>query len=136
MGHDLESLEISIIPYLGKSNLDRPAMIFRNLGIHVFLMWGSSKEKEKAVENHLLLLLLNQKKEDWSNMVEKNFACFEQNMDIVLKSEIRMHCLSNARVNVKTNLIWIEAKQEKCHVISKILEKTRKMVKHSDYRKK
>lgn len=132
MGNDLESQGISVIPCFGKSNLDRPAMIFRNLGIPTFFMWDSGKGEENPVENHRLLVLSDQKKEDWPNKVEKNFACFEKNMDTVLKNEIGESlfnsCMSEC---VKEFSMKPNKARKNAVVISKIIEKARNSSKSS-----
>jgi len=126
LGHDLESLGISVIPCYSKQNLDRPYIIFRNLGIPVFLMWDSGKGKENANENHQLLVLLGQKKEDWPNKVEKNFACFETNMDTVLKNEISETLFNSCMGECEQEFAMGQGKERKNPmVISKIIEKAR-----------
>lgn len=42
MGQDFDSNGISIIPCTGKSNLDRPLVIFRQFGIPVYVVWERS----------------------------------------------------------------------------------------------
>jgi predicted ATP-dependent endonuclease of OLD family len=39
LGHNLESDGCSVIPCGGKKSLDRPALIFREVGIPVFIVW-------------------------------------------------------------------------------------------------
>ncbi|MBU0718162.1 MAG: ATP-dependent endonuclease, partial [Planctomycetes bacterium] len=39
MGHNFDSAGISVIPCMGKNNLDRPLVIFRRLGIPVYVIW-------------------------------------------------------------------------------------------------
>lgn len=126
LGHDLESLGISVIPCYSKSNLDKPAIIFRNLGIPVFLIWDSGKGKENANENHHLLVLVGQTKVDWPNKVEKNFACFETNMDTVLKSEINETLFNSCMSECEQEFAMAQGKGRKNPmVISKIIEKAR-----------
>ena len=90
LGHDLESLGISILPCYGKTNLDRPFAILHQLGIPVYLVWDSDKgEKDaKPKENHLLLKLLGESVADWPSTVKANFACFEENLEKTLSEEI------------------------------------------------
>ncbi|MEE9225742.1 MAG: ATP-dependent endonuclease [Bacteroidota bacterium] len=59
-GTDLESNGFSVIPCGGKTSLDRPASIFRQLGIPVYLIWDGDKESNdaKPEDNHRLLRLL------------------------------------------------------------------------------
>jgi putative ATP-dependent endonuclease of the OLD family len=62
LGKDPESDGIAIIPCGGKTNLDRPAAIFRELGIPVYVVWDSDHGSDDARPeyNHLLLRLLGQ----------------------------------------------------------------------------
>ena len=89
-GHDLESIGYSIIPCVGKPNLDRPTVIFRKLGIPVYVLWDSDKGTEHAdqLSNHKLLKLMGESPEDWPNKIEDMFACFETKLNDVLIHEI------------------------------------------------
>lgn len=77
LGHDLESIGISVIPCMGKLNLDRPTAIFSKLGIEVYAIWdGDHGAKEpKPEDNHRLLRLFKQSIEDWPEKVTEHFAC-------------------------------------------------------------
>lgn len=90
MGYDLESRGISVIPCGGKSSLDRPAALFRHLGIPVYVIWDSDKGENNAKpeDNHRLLRLMNQSAEDWPCQVNGQFACFEHNLERTLQDEI------------------------------------------------
>lgn len=90
LGHKFESMGISVIPCFGKTNLDKPTIIFRRLGIPVYVVWDGDKEKKNAVakENHNLLSLMGRDTEDWPSMTTDTFACFKEDMQDVLKSEI------------------------------------------------
>jgi putative ATP-dependent endonuclease of the OLD family len=89
MGYDLESKGISVIPCMGKNNLDRPLMIFRQLKIPTYVIWDSDKENPDAKpDNRYLLLLVGQPEEDWPDIVHNNFACFEFNLEARLREEI------------------------------------------------
>jgi len=87
---DMESEGFSVIPCGGKTNLDRPATIFKQLGIPVYIIWDSDKGDSEAdpKENHKLLRLMNQPEEDWPSIIEECFACFENNMETTLAGEI------------------------------------------------
>ncbi len=90
MGHDLESNGISVIPCGGKSSLDRPTTLFRHLGIPVYVVWDSDRYEKNAKpnDNHRLLRLMGQPAEDWPCQVNKQFACFERNLECTLQDEI------------------------------------------------
>lgn len=90
MGHDFDSNGIAVIPCLGKSNLDRPLVIFRRLGIPVYVIWDSDHgEKEaKPDPNRYLLRLLGQDEQDWPNEVSEKYACFKVKLEVTLSEEI------------------------------------------------
>lgn len=90
LGHDLESMGFSVIPCGGKTNLDRPAAIFRQLGIPVYMIWdGDEGEKDaKPEDNHRLLRLMGQEVQDWPCQVHGNYACFAKNIETTLREEI------------------------------------------------
>jgi len=90
MGHDLESEGFSVIPCMGKNNLDRPMVIFQNLNIPTYVIWDSDEgEKDsKPEDNKYLLRLLGQPDEDWPNKVGDRFACFKKKLEITLREEI------------------------------------------------
>lgn len=87
---ELESEGFSVIPCGGKTCIDRPAIIFQQLGIPVYVIWDSDKgnSKAKPKDNHRLLRLMKQKEEDWPSKVEDNFACFEEKLEKTLCNEI------------------------------------------------
>jgi putative ATP-dependent endonuclease of OLD family len=90
MGYDLESNGISVLPCGGKRSLDRPAAIFRHLGIPVYVVWDSDRGEGDASteDNHRLLRLMGQPMEDWPCLVHDRFACFECKMERTLQDEI------------------------------------------------
>jgi len=90
MGHDLESIGISIIPCMGKNNLDKATAIFRNLQIKTYTIWDSDYEGKdaKAEDNYRLLRLMGEPLEDWPEKVTEKFACFKKKMTSTLCDEI------------------------------------------------
>ena len=90
MGYDLEKLEISVIPCMGKNNIDRPSVIFRNLGIQVYAIWDSDCGHPKAnpQENHNLLRLFGEPTEDWPEKTTARFACFKTSLIDKYQDEI------------------------------------------------
>ena len=88
-GSDLESMGISVIPCNGKTNIDRPALIFRELGIDTYLIWDSDKNgnNAKPEDNHRLLRILGEKTSDWPSGVFDSYSCFEKDLDDTLTSE-------------------------------------------------
>lgn len=82
----LESMGISVIPCMGKNNLDRPTAIFKNLGISTYTIWGSDcdhgkkNENEEKECNQRLLRLFDYPTEDWPEKVTHEFACFKKDL--------------------------------------------------------
>jgi len=99
MGRDFDSGGIAVIPCMGKSNLDRPLVIFRQLGIPLYVLWGSDHgvKDSKPATNRYLLKLLGQSEEDWPSQVMEKHACFKVNLETTLSDEIGKeyfhHCL-------------------------------------------
>jgi putative ATP-dependent endonuclease of the OLD family len=102
----LEGKGFSVIPCGGKTNINRPYLIFHNLGIPVYIIWdgdydgkGETKgicekcskhpdSRQDPKENHRLLALMSKGEEDWPEYTEDNFACFKTNLETTLKTEI------------------------------------------------
>jgi len=92
---DLESMGISVIPCVGKNNLDRPTVIFQAFGISVYTIWdsdcGTGSESEQANSkrtNHRLLRLCGVHAEDWPETVSTRHACFKAKLGKTMRSEI------------------------------------------------
>lgn len=90
MKHDFDSSGISVIPCLGKNNLDRPLVIFRCLGIPVYVIWDGDYDEKgaNAEDNRKLLRLLDQLEEDWPCGVKDYHACFKKDLEKTLAEEI------------------------------------------------
>ena len=90
LGYRFEGMGISVIPCFGKTNVDKPTIIFRKFNIPVYVIWDGDKGKGDAVaqENHRLLSLMNQDREDWPSDITDTFACFKTDMQDFMKNEI------------------------------------------------
>jgi putative ATP-dependent endonuclease of the OLD family len=90
MGRNFDSEGISIIPCIGKNNLDRPLVIFRRLGIPVYLIWDGDQGKQdpRPEDNKKLLRIVGQAEEEWPSCVEDNYACFKVELEATLSEEI------------------------------------------------
>ena len=90
LDHNFDALGISVIPCSGKTNIDRPYVIFNSLGIPVYVVWDNDKRsKDPKVEvNHRLLKLLGQPVEDYPSIFGEHFSCFENNIGDKLQEEI------------------------------------------------
>lgn len=93
-GLDLEAHGIAVLPVDGKSKLDRPAAVFRSLGIPLFVVWDCDQTPggvEKVDTNRALQRLMGRNAGDIfdaATFVGTNFACFESELEITLKAEI------------------------------------------------
>ena len=87
---DFDSLGITVIPCFGKTNLDRPLVIFRQLSVPVYVVWdGDFSENSATPEgNHYLLRLLDRPEEDWPDFVGSTCACFKVKLEKTLEDEI------------------------------------------------
>lgn len=90
LGYEFEKMGISVIPCMGKSNLDRPTAIFQKLRIPVYTIFDSDKgeKNENPKNNHRLLRLFGQTEEDWPHRVSDNFACFEKTLTNTFAEEL------------------------------------------------
>jgi predicted ATP-dependent endonuclease of OLD family len=105
-GLELEGRGFSVIPCAGKTNINRPYLIFHKLGIPAYIIWdgdydgkGGTKgicekcgkhldSKQDPKENHRLLALMGKEEEDWPEYIEEYFACFKTNLETTLRTEI------------------------------------------------
>ncbi|MDI6810513.1 MAG: AAA family ATPase [archaeon] len=90
LGYDLESMGISVIPCMGKNNLDKSTAIFSKLQIPVYVIGDSDygNKEAKPEDNHRLLRLFDQPIEDWPENVTEQFACFNRTLRDTLRTEI------------------------------------------------
>ncbi len=104
LGLDFESTGISVIPCMGKTNIDRPTAIFRELGIPVYAIWDSDEggKDSKPEENHRLLRLFSQQIEDWPEKVTANFACFKKTLSLKLKDDLGKEFFDSALESCRT----------------------------------
>jgi hypothetical protein len=89
-GISLEALGISVIPCMGKANLDRPALIFGALGIPVYLIWDSDEggQEDTSKTNRILLKVAGAAESDYPSGVKEGFACFKVNLETTLREEL------------------------------------------------
>jgi len=93
-GYEFEREGISVIPCMGKNNIDKPYVIFTSLGIPVYAVWdGDSGDKEaRPEENHRLMRLFGLPPEDWPEFVRANCACFRTTLGETFCREIGADC--------------------------------------------
>ncbi len=84
-----DSEGIAVIPCGGKNNLDRPLVIFRQLGIPIYVVWDSdySETNTNVKQNRALLALMGETVEDWPAFVGASCACLKVNLEHTLKEE-------------------------------------------------
>ena len=89
-GYNFESMGICVIPCQGKTNIDRPTVIFRKLGIPIYALWDSDKGDKgaKPEDNQRLLRLFGKTIEDWPAFIDDECACFEVKLEETLSDEI------------------------------------------------
>ena len=98
MHYDLDAQGIAVIPCTGKENLDRPLLIFRNLGIPTYVVWDGDKggKGSKPAANRRLLRVLGMDEADWPMHVDDGSACFEKTMEDTLEQEIGPHVFNQS----------------------------------------
>lgn len=83
---------IQVIAVGGKANLDKPALIFRALGIPTYVIWDTDKPDEsKRRANKALLLLHGLTEKDTlsdRDHINSSWACFRKDLETTLKREI------------------------------------------------
>lgn len=95
---DMEVNGISVIPCMGKNSIHQPYAIFTKLNIPVYCIWDSdfkkferkneNKQQKEINKHHKLLRLCGCAPEDWPDTVTENHACFHNNLEDTLRSEI------------------------------------------------
>lgn len=105
LGYELEGIGFSIIPCGGKASIDRPYIIFHELGIQIYTIWdgdfgkgetegvcekcGRNLDKKPDPKyNRRILKLFGYPETDWPEYVEDKFACFKYDLETTLKNEI------------------------------------------------
>jgi putative ATP-dependent endonuclease of OLD family len=104
MGHELESMGVCVVPCMGKSSLDRPAVVFRNLGIRTYLVWDNDKNVQGSSpeENKRLLRLVGATVQDWPAGVWDTHACLDGNLQCALRQEISEAVFDNLLDRART----------------------------------
>lgn len=88
---NLEGKGISVIPTMGKGNLDKDYLVFNALSIPTYVIWDSDKNKgnnKDVQKNRYLLRIFNREEEDWPEAVTDEYACFRDNLDLKIKAGI------------------------------------------------
>jgi predicted ATP-dependent endonuclease of OLD family len=91
-----DALGITIIPVLGKNNIDRPVVVFRGFGIPTFFIFdadsrhiGSESERKTVICNHILLRLVEEPPIDFpATTVFSTGAVFNDNLESEIKNAL------------------------------------------------
>jgi len=130
MGLDLDSAGVSVIPCGGKNNIDRPAAIFRSLGIPVYPIWDSDRGEYGASSepNQRLLRLLGEQPEDWPAGVYGTYACFENDLETAMENELGSDYYDNLVTECQSEYGFLKKKHamKNPHVVSRIIERSSK----------
>lgn len=135
MGHEFESMDIAVIPCMGKTNLHKAATIFRNLQIPTYVIWDSDKGKkdkkpeDNVKDNHRLLRLFGAPLEDYPTTVTEKFACFKVDMDTILKEELTPDTYDSLFEQCKRDFGYDDNKQARKNplVVQTIIEEASKL---------
>ena len=105
-GSDIEAMDISVIPCFGKTNLDRPLIIFRQLGIPVYVVWDSDhgSNDSRPEDNRYLLRLVQEPEEDWPHFVRGTAACFKSKLEDTLAEELGRDLFDNLITDIRKEL--------------------------------
>jgi len=128
IGIDFEKVGISVVPVRAKTSLDRPYLIFTELGIPTYMVFDCDKNNKEDRTNKLLLKLCGCPEEELpKTTVKDNMACFEDNLETILKAEIGEE-LYNQLLEQYTHEFGYSTKrgEGKPLVISKIVEEVYK----------
>jgi hypothetical protein len=91
-----DALGISIVPMIGKNNIDRPVVVFRGLGIPTYFIFdadsrhsGTDKQEKTVLSNHLLLRLAGVPTEDFPKTTAFNsWAVFNDQLETEIKFDV------------------------------------------------
>ena len=127
MNCDFDSQGITVIPCFGKNNIDRPLVIFRQLGIPVYVVWDGDHGSDDATpeSNRYLLRLLDRRDEDWPDFVGGSGACFKVNLEKSLEDEVGKDLFDQLLVSAQQQLGIRKRSQalKNAAVIEHIIEK-------------
>lgn len=96
MGVNFEAAGIAILSAEGKANLDRPYVIFRELGIPTFMLWDCDQqlsEDRRSPATDLALAKLAKPDQQFENapatdMIADCYAHFEKTLELKLKEDL------------------------------------------------
>ncbi|HUT60264.1 MAG TPA: AAA family ATPase [Phycisphaerae bacterium] len=89
MGVDLEQIGVSVIPCIGKANIDRLYLAFAGLGIPTYIVFDGDKTKHEGDKaNRILQRLVGVAKPDDfpATSVTGRYAVFEDDLDVLFRN--------------------------------------------------
>jgi predicted ATP-dependent endonuclease of OLD family len=91
LGVNFESAGIAVLPVVGKNNIDRPLLIFRELGIPTYAVWDCDGPQD-GKENLRLLRAADPNSEHQvaplQTAVHERYAHFQQRLEVCLRAEL------------------------------------------------
>ena len=126
IGYELSSKGIAVVPCGGKTAMDRPALVFRELGILTYLIWDNDQdvmatERDPSRTNRLLLRIVGAEEEDWPVGVNDTYACLQGNLETILKKEIPSDLYSTLLTEASIDYGIERSKVEKNPVTLRVL---------------
>ncbi len=90
-----DSKGIVVIPVIGKNNLDRPSLIFQDLGIPVYLIFDTDSDKPSEIDNNekintILMEIMGETaiSNPMEMKIQNKFASIDPNMTDLIKNAI------------------------------------------------
>ena len=127
MGFDFDAIGIAVIPCDGKNNLDRPTLIFRDLGIPVYVIWDGDHAKQSNPEANERLMAINDRlPEQWPQGIWETSACFKNDLETTIKDEIGDETYNRLFSQAKSELGFNESDSttKNPHVFGRFIELT------------
>lgn len=109
---DFEANGVAVLQVDGKNNLDRPAAIFQELGIPLYVVWDCDAIAEEFAKNRVLQRLLGAAEEyDAETRVTDGFATFSPKLEAVLQNELT-EAVYNAQLDRVVNEFELAARKD------------------------
>ena len=90
-----DSKGIVVIPVIGKNNLDRPSLIFQNLGIPVYMIFDTDSDKPSKIDenkkiNTVLMKIMGETtiSNPMEMIIQNNYALLDPNMTDFIKNAV------------------------------------------------
>ena len=127
IGVDFEKDGISVIPVRGKNNLANPYLIFTELGISTYVVFDCGSKKADRHSKLLLKLCGCPEEELPKTIIKDNMACFEDDLEAILREEIGEEFYSQLREQYTDEFGYDAKRGEKNPLVtSKIIEEAYK----------